>query len=640
MDRLGRFRLESFLGKGGSSEVYLAWDPEDGVKVALKLIPLDADPEVLEGEQRGAELQRAIQGTLPDVARVRELGTADGFLYISMEYISGPTLAQVLEERGRLMPHLAIRVAEQLCRVLETFDGTHGALVDQARPLIHGDLKPSNLRFEGRSRIRLLDFGLARRLDQPDRGVVSEFGSLPYASPERLRENLLTPAADLWSVAVILYVVIAGRQPFPGETDEAVRRRILSSEGPEPLPVDVQEDLVAILVRALAPEMERRFPNASALRRALAGLSVRPPRDHDKTKRIVDDRVRSDRAERKVDPLPTVGAKGASPVPSPRVRALRPDAPRVASGTGEATEVKRRAPRQQLPPPTRRQRWMRRAGTLVAILVTLFSAVQVYAIWSGSDIEASLERPDSEVEVLLKNYLELRRFDLLGMMDSLGTDLESHVGGAVESIIAAHRVGEPVARELWEVQAKSLEMALRIEGNNDWELARRAYCLGQAARGRGREAAEHGNSLAARAALSEALRHFRLAADRAPDWGAPYLAIASALLEKGHDQVEVDRQSLRRALERGAGRSGGQLTEAERQRLIEGYRYLGDIEMKTALQRPTEEKRADGLLVARSHFEEALRHCERSSTPDTCLASCAADVAEAETRLRDLGYLV
>ena len=262
--------------------------------VALKLIEHSADPDTrdsIEAERRGAELQAHLAAVDPHVVRIYDAGDVDGFFYVAMEYIDGQDLAELMR-RGPLAPEFAADVAIAVAQTLEnahhlqvTIDGKnfHG--------IVHGDIKPKNIRIDSRGQVRVLDFGIAKALSLSRRLTRNEFGSVPYASPERLDSGDVNVHSDLWSLAVMLYEMVTGLQPYHAETTERLERMIRSRIPPPPAPDPCPEPLRRILMKAMSPDPELRYQSAARFRRrpaprfAPAARCAPPMEDLDATRR-------------------------------------------------------------------------------------------------------------------------------------------------------------------------------------------------------------------------------------------------------------------------------------------------------------------------------------------------------------------
>ena len=267
--KLGKYEIRQKLGRGGMADVYLAQDVESGAMVALKLIEHSPDPDTcdfIEAERRGVVLQARLADVDPHVVRVYESGDLDGYFYVAMEYIDGQDLAELMRG-GRLEVEFAVDVAIAVASTLEsahtlqvTIDGK------EYRGVIHGDIKPKNIRIDSHGEVRVLDFGIAKALSLSRKITRNEFGSVPYSSPERLDFGEVNAHSDLWSLAVMLYEMIAGRQPYHADTTERLESLIRSRVAAPPAPDPCPEPLRRILLKAMAPDPALRYASASEFR--------------------------------------------------------------------------------------------------------------------------------------------------------------------------------------------------------------------------------------------------------------------------------------------------------------------------------------------------------------------------------------
>ncbi len=270
-----RFRIVSPLGRGGMGEVYRAEDLRLGQAVALKLLSPVASgsrDDALERFTREVRLARGIVHA--NVCRVYDIGEADGWIYLSMEYVDGETLASLRSRIGRLPPEKALDVARQLCA---------GLAAAHAHGVLHRDLKPSNIMLDGRGRVRIMDFGVAARLDEPIRDLA---GTPAYMAPEQLASGVATPRTDVFALGLILYEVFTGCAPFDGRTFDLSHR---ASFEPHALGFPGGTDPeVASVVRAClarnpadrptsAVEVGANLPGGDAFTAALAEGRVLPP---------------------------------------------------------------------------------------------------------------------------------------------------------------------------------------------------------------------------------------------------------------------------------------------------------------------------------------------------------------------------
>ncbi|WP_239491857.1 serine/threonine-protein kinase [Luteitalea sp. TBR-22] len=267
--RVGRFRVDSMLGRGGMGEVYRAFDPTLQRTVAIKTVR----PDLLTPESR-ARLLREAQACArlqhPNIVTVHDAGEVDGLVYIAMEYLQGRSLADALHEPG-------FGYARRLRVLIDILGALQHA---HAQGVIHRDVKPRNVHCLPDGTVKLVDFGLARAPQSASLtsdGVV--LGTLHYASPEQLRGEELDARTDIFSTGVLAYELFTGRLPF-GERDDTASAVMLRVIGQPPRPMDTLiarelPELVAIVERAMAKAPADRFASAEAMRVALEGLLER-----------------------------------------------------------------------------------------------------------------------------------------------------------------------------------------------------------------------------------------------------------------------------------------------------------------------------------------------------------------------------
>jgi hypothetical protein len=293
--KVGKYEILNKLGRGGMADVYLAKDTTEGYTVALKLIEYadDADTrDSIEAERRGAELQARLAAIDPHVVRVYDSSDADGYFYVAMEYIDGQDLHELMQ-RGPLAPSFAADVALAVVRTLESAHGLQATIGGKDfHGVVHGDIKPKNIRVDSRGEVRVLDFGIAKALSLSRRLTRNEFGSVPYASPERLEKGEVDFGSDLWSLAVMLYEMLTGMQPYQADSTEQLERMIRSRIAPPPAPDPCPEPLRRILIKALMPSPFARYQSAAGFAGELEAYraggpvaAMDPAEDPDATRR-------------------------------------------------------------------------------------------------------------------------------------------------------------------------------------------------------------------------------------------------------------------------------------------------------------------------------------------------------------------
>jgi serine/threonine protein kinase len=292
-ERYGRYQIVRIIGRGAMGEVYLADDTESASRIALKVVYKGPDPddeEVLEAERLGAELQKRLGGVDKRVVIVNRYGNINGDLFIEMEYIDGEDLSTILA-REVLVPRRAAEIAAELCEMLENLRDFATTIADKNfTGVIHGDLKPKNIRISSTGEVKALDFGIAKALSHTRKQTLNVFASTAYCSPERVETHSMDTHSDLWSVGVLLYQMISGSLPFDEPTKERLERRIRFGNPPDPLPDACPEPLRNIVFTMLARDPARRYQSATDVKQDLTAflsgseVSARPI-DNDATVR-------------------------------------------------------------------------------------------------------------------------------------------------------------------------------------------------------------------------------------------------------------------------------------------------------------------------------------------------------------------
>ena len=269
---LGRYEILQFLGAGGIGEVYRARDTRLDRTVALKLVSDPGDAQA--GQRLLQEAQHASKLGHPNICGVHEVEDVDGLPFIVLEFVEGNTLREVTRGSAPSAGD-AVRWGAQIAAAL---DHAH------RRGIIHRDLKTSNVVVTPDGQVKVLDFGLSRRIDpsaapaSPD-SILSDAsvaGTLTYIAPEVLRGQPVDARSNLWALGVMLYEMLCGVVPFNGTTPLETANAILH-ETPRPLPSSVHPGLRSVIDRSLAKDSSQRFQTAAALKEALDAISVQIP---------------------------------------------------------------------------------------------------------------------------------------------------------------------------------------------------------------------------------------------------------------------------------------------------------------------------------------------------------------------------
>ncbi len=281
-ERIGRYVVIDVLGRGGMGIVYRAYDPDLDRRIALKLLRPTASAEdsgATAGRDRLLrEAQALAQLAHPNVVSVFDVGVAEGDVFVAMELIDGATLRGWVE--GKRPP---IReVVRAFVSAGEGLAAAHDA------GLVHRDFKPENIMVGKKGRVRVLDFGLARSVDdehfaprssasgddegglrESGSGSITEAGAVvgtpPYMAPEQFRQEGATALSDQYGFCVSLFEVLYGERPFPGRRRKELEAQVLSGEVVVPERVRVPARLARIIRRGMATDPADRYPSMHAL---------------------------------------------------------------------------------------------------------------------------------------------------------------------------------------------------------------------------------------------------------------------------------------------------------------------------------------------------------------------------------------
>jgi dipeptidyl aminopeptidase/acylaminoacyl peptidase len=269
---LGHYEIRGLLGRGGMGEVYRAWDARLRREIAIKiLLPGGASDS---GRLQRFEHEARAAGALnhPNITAVYDIGTHEGVPFIVSERLEGGTLRGRIDS-GTLTPAKAIEYGIQIAR---------GLSAAHERGIIHRDLKPENVFVCGDGVVKILDFGVAKLRDEEDRRGAETMtlhtesgtivGTAAYMSPEQLRGAPIDARADIFSLGVVLYEMLAGRRPFAGDTISELYSAILRDD-PAPLPPRVR-GVERVIRRCLEKRPEDRFDTARDVSHALEAASL------------------------------------------------------------------------------------------------------------------------------------------------------------------------------------------------------------------------------------------------------------------------------------------------------------------------------------------------------------------------------
>jgi len=544
--KLGKYEIIRKLGRGGMADVYLAQDTEANRTVALKLIEHSADADTcdaIEAERRGAELQARLAAVEKHVVGVFEYGDVESYFFVAMEYVDGQDLAELMRH-GPLEHEFA---ADAAIAVAETLENAHNFQTTiggkNFHGIVHGDIKPKNVRIDAHGEVRVLDFGIAKALSLSRRLTRNEFGSVPYASPERLDTGEVNAQSDLWSLAVMLYEMLTGMQPYQADSTERLERMIRSRIPPPPAPDPCPDALRRILMKALANDPAVRYHSARDFANDLilfrtGGPIVAPASDPDATRRT----------------------------------ARRAGEPFAGSQYDDAT--RRTAPAQPAPskPKARGSVFSKtmRAVACLAIACVLYGGWSAYSWFGlhsrGSQLEREIKSEQlTDPDQIWAKWTELSKSDpssyalwsVRGLVDRTFLD-------AANTVIARYRNDtQAVYEKDWERAQTLLSHALAV--NPDDETARGEFrlCEGQIAR---IEGIRHKDA-AQLTLATEKLNQAQQLLPKSPD---PQLGLALVYI---YGLKDVDKADA--ALQQ-AARYGYRAGNREKAQLADGYRDRAD----------------------------------------------------------------
>ncbi|MGW0803020.1 Stk1 family PASTA domain-containing Ser/Thr kinase [Nonomuraea sp. NPDC002799] len=314
----GRYRIESQIARGGMATVYLALDIRLDRTVALKVMhrSLAEDPAFV--RRFIGEAKSVASLSHPNVVHVFDQGTDNDVVYLSMEYVPGKTLRDILRERGRLPAREALEI---MIPVLAALGAAHQA------GLVHRDVKPENVLMTDDGRVKVVDFGLARAIEatnQTRTGVM--IGTIGYMAPEQVMTGAADVRSDVYAAGIMLFELVTGQQPYDGETPMSVAYRHVHDTVAAPSSVvhDVPPLIDTLVGHATAREPHDRPADATAMlvaavdaHRMLPRMSM-PPMSHSQPQ-----------------PRPVPGAAASSvPLAAPTYTLIQPrvEAPARSSG--------------------------------------------------------------------------------------------------------------------------------------------------------------------------------------------------------------------------------------------------------------------------------------------------------------------
>ena len=255
--KAGRYEIVGELGRGAMGIVYKAMDPVIGRTVAVKTIRLSEEGTGLKRSELLSRFQTEARAagllTHPNIVVVYDAGEEDGLYYITMELVEGKSL-QALLDGGHSFPlPRTLRILDQTCSALQ---------FAHERNVVHRDIKPANLMLTADDTVKITDFGTAKILQFGSTQQTSHvMGTPSYMSPEQVKGRAVDGRSDIFSLGVMLYEMVTGEKPFPGQNITTVIYKIVNEEPVPPRQIDpsIHPGISAVVMKALAKEPEQRY---------------------------------------------------------------------------------------------------------------------------------------------------------------------------------------------------------------------------------------------------------------------------------------------------------------------------------------------------------------------------------------------
>ncbi len=275
MQHIGRYEIIEELGRGAMGAVFKARDPQIGRTVAIKTIliaGLTADELVQYKQRFYREAQTAGQVNHPGIITIHDIAEDEkGQPYLVMEYVDGVTLHRMLRpaHSGHLPERLPLdQTLDLAAQVAEALDFAH------RRGVVHRDIKPGNIIVTAEGRAKITDFGIAKFTDAEATRTTTVLGTPAYMAPEQLRGGTVDGRSDLFSLGAMLYWILTGQKPFPGEDLTSVSFKVVYTDPAKPTEVvpELPKDLDTVLSRCLAKNPVDRYQSAKDLASDLASI--------------------------------------------------------------------------------------------------------------------------------------------------------------------------------------------------------------------------------------------------------------------------------------------------------------------------------------------------------------------------------
>lgn len=266
LTKAGRYDLREELGRGAMGVVFHGFDPVIGRDVAVKTLRLSEAGTGLSREELVGRFQTEARAagllTHPNIVVIYDAGEEDGLFYITMEFVEGRSLQTHIDSKQPFPVSRVLKLMEQVCSALD-FAHQHN--------VVHRDIKPANLMLTADDTVKITDFGTAKILQFGTAQTAHVMGTPSYMSPEQVKGKPVDGRSDIFSLGVILYELMTGEKPFPGQNITTVIYKIINEEpiSPRSLDSSIHPGLSAVISRALAKDPAERYQSCHELLNAL-----------------------------------------------------------------------------------------------------------------------------------------------------------------------------------------------------------------------------------------------------------------------------------------------------------------------------------------------------------------------------------
>jgi eukaryotic-like serine/threonine-protein kinase len=538
---------------------------------------------------------------------------------VAMEFLDGENLSDAIA-RGAIPPERAVRIAIELCTFLEAAHSFEAVIGDRKlRSLVHGDLKPQNVRMTSDGSVKVLDFGIAKALSLSRKITRNDFGTTPYLSPERL-DGDVNEFADLWAIGIMLHEMIRGRRPFDAPDTRRLERLIRARLPPQPLTGRCPVALEAIVAKLLGPNVAARYGSARAVREDLERLTsgTRTTAEEEGWPHRIADQ---EPTRRTTGPAPVAHEEATRRTRPPALEASARHVGSVAAGAASSRQGRRRK---------------LLVLTAASIVVLGLTANECAVAGDARRVAADVSTQElNQLGDAWTAYENLSRRSRLGFGTvSLERSLTQRTLALADRVIANYRMALPTVREAqWKAARDGLARALPIAPTDRTLRAAYRYCDGHLHRINGEAHKARHEDAAAQRELTEAVASFREAADLRPEWPDPFLGLARTFIY-GLEDIDRGADAVSQA-----ERRGYKSTDRETGQLADGYRTRGNSLVRSARELSRMPQESDYLARAIESYQRALTLYTQASSLPTApmnIRTTQRAIDQAQRRLDEL----